>query len=582
MPITRQNCRTILAARTGREFRFGPATSYNRMDERSPPGKARRPNLLEKLKMSLRTARIICAVFCTLAGWLCATAPFAANLATGQEVAKEPVKVPEIPAEPRAIDPSGLMPKKLAIAATIRFDDSSLRELVTWLETQELVVLLNSRALSADAISLGEPVSDHLTDGPIYLLLNRLRALGLDWYYEDDVLHITTITDVEERLSTKPYNVGDLLDLGYSTESLYDAVTRGVATDHWADVGGTGSIELLGDVLFVRQDPMHHREVLALLEALRKHGRRTLLLDPPQHLELREKLNNDVSVDFDDTPLETAIQELAAQSKADIRLDRSALRAIRIRDREPVSLRLAARNLRTVLQVVLSDLELTWVLRDGVLWVTSSEVEESLLKTAVFDVRDLCRDDNEASALQEAIVSQTSDNWEDNGYSGVLISPKPGVLVVRQTERSLDEVLNLLETYRTALRASKPRGQDAERGKEIVTKYYQLQDQIATDLELHLPQLVAQDSWQNAQNPMGVGSVLRIASNAEQTEKSTVKRAVLIIKQSRDTHEKIADILGRIENGDPRVEGGGGFGGGGQGGFGGGLFDVRPQANSKQ
>ncbi len=280
---------------------------------------------------------------------------------------EEPPKIPEISDEPKTVDPADLAPKPLAVLATVEFNNSSLRELVTWLEEQQLVVLLDNKALADEGISLGEPVSGHLDNAPIYLLLNRLSSLNLAWYMHDDILHITSTAALQERQSTEPYTVGDLLDDGYAADSLSEVITYRIAPDSWEENGGYGVIQLLGDVLFVRQNDAQHREVRGLLAALRKHGRRTLTSDPPQHLALHEVLFSKVTVEFDDTPLETAIESLADQANADIRLDGPALRAIRIRDRESVSLQLSDRRLRTVLQVMLSDLELTWVLRDGVL-----------------------------------------------------------------------------------------------------------------------------------------------------------------------------------------------------------------------
>lgn len=521
----------------------------------------------------------VCSNFCYLTSL---TLTFSAILLSnrplsGQDAieAQPVIEIPEIADEPKTIDPATLVPASLATEAAVKFENSSLRELVSWLEGAGLVVLLDNRALTEQGISLGEPVSDRLDNAPIYLLLNRLRALQLSWYVDDGILHITTLTALKERQSTQPYNVGDLLDLGYGANELIEVLTSGVAVESWEENGGGGSIELLGDVLFVRQNDAQHLEVRGLLQGLRKHGRRTFTLDPPQHLSLREKLSAEVSVAFEDTPLETAIGELAVQAKADIRLDRIALRAVRVRDREPVSLKLSERNLGTVLRVMLSDLDLTWILRDGVLWVTSNEEAEYQLKSAVFDVRDLCRDDDESSALQEAIVNQTTANWEELGGNGTIYFPQNGTMVVRQTERSLDEVLKLLETYRTALRGSKPRDRSADLRKEVVTRYYQLQSQIAEDLESHLPRLVAVDTWRSDEQPTRAGTVLRIASTTTQTETSIVEQSVLIVRQTREVHDEIAAILERIKNGDPQSNGGG-FGGGGQG-FGGGLFNVSPK-----
>jgi hypothetical protein len=496
-------------------------------------------------------------------------------------------QLPQIADEPKTIDPAASMPKELTVLATHDFSDSSLREAVAWLrEEQKLVVLVDDGALSAIGISPAEPVSDRLDDAPLYLLLNRLRSLGLAWYFEDKILHITSADAAQQRATTLPYNVGDLLDAGYELDRLETAITETIAPADWAYVGGIGTINALGDVLFVRQTDALQREVQGLLAALRNHGRQTYVNEPQQHLALREKLRENVSVAFVDTPLETAVKQLAEQVKADIRLDAPALRRMRLREREPVSLTLTDRKLETVLQAIVLDLELTWVLRDGVLWITSAEEAEEFLKTAVYDVRDLCRDDGEMDALIEAVTTATRpDSWGDVGGPGSINSVKAGTLVIGHQGRVHREVLEMLETYRRALRESKPRQRETEFENEIVTTYYRMHADVADDLAAMLPILVRPETWKSQTRADAPGELFLVASepqigmpgirgNEENPGHEVVlPQAVLIIRQTRAAHIEIADVIRRVESGDVTDFG---SGLGGMGGFGGGFLSVPP------
>src|SRR5262249_37884501 len=144
-----------------------------------------------------------------------------------------------------------------------------------------------------------------------------------------------------------------------------------------------------------------------------------------------------------------------------------------------------------VLQALVVNWDFTWILRDGVLWITSRKEAEALRKTAVYDVRDLCRDDRESSALQHAIVGQTQGPWAtDRTQGGSLTFARSGILVVRQSEHGLSGVLQLLENYRTALRASKPRVYKETDPKEVVTVHYRLPTIMANELEGLLPALI--------------------------------------------------------------------------------------------
>jgi hypothetical protein len=248
-----------------------------------------------------------------------------------------------------------------------------------------------------------------------------------------------------------------------------------------------------------------------------------------------------------------------------------------------------------VLHVLLADLNLTWILRDGVLWITTADRADEQQKTAVYDVRDLCRNQEEADELAGAIQKQTAGPWSDiDGTGGTLAFPRTGTMVVRQTERVLREVRDLLARYREALLASKPRQRDAVDPQEVVTRYYRVHDKIADGLVQVLPLLVQPDTWNRDEfKPDAAGTMLKVSSEPElrdaqgrvistaaADDKSSpadalvVPRAVLIIRQTRAVHDEIAEVIRRVEQGDVPDEQAmpGGFGGGG---FGGGYFSVR-------
>jgi hypothetical protein len=510
-------------------------------------------------------------------------------LVSGQEAppaSQEETKpeIPEIADEPKTIDPAEFMPAPLAERVTVEFKDSSLREIFDWFrDERKLVVLVDSEALAEREVLPSDPVSDRLSNAPAYLLLNRMSALGVAWYFEDEVLHITTAEKAEEHMTTISHGVGDLLDAGFNGDALIETITGAIAPETWEEVGGPGAVSLLGDVLFVRQRDDLQREVRGLLAALRKHGRRTFVFDAPEHLTLRQKLDENVSVDFRDTPLESAVRELAEKAQIDIRLDEVALREAGVRDRHPISVVLTDRKLKTVLQAMLNEPNLTWSIRDAALWITTDERGEEWLKTAVYDVRDLCRDEDESKGLREAIMSQAEpEAWENVGGPADLIFPRPGTLVVNAPEDLLDEVLSLLEAYREALRASKPRRRPEDEANKVVTVYYRMHANMADSLSELLPKLVRPDSWRNAERPEAPGEVIRAASkpdpinpaeNKELASELVIARAVLIVKQTQAAHDEIREIIRRVGSGDALDAGG--FGGGlGGGGFGGGFFGV--------
>ena len=540
-------------------------------------------------------------------GAFAAQEPRVAPVAEGE---KPPSLLIDIPDEPRTIDPATLVPSALAVNVTVRFDEKPLRDIVKWLqEDQSINVLVDYPALADEGLLAGEPIADHSDDAPLYLLLNRLQSMGLDWYFEEETLFITTRPRAEEHFSTNPYNLGDLFDLGYKPQALLRTI-RAATGARWEDDDGEGGATvLLGDVLFVRQPDPVHRQVAGLLTALRKHGRRTFTVDPPQHEILRQKLNEPVTVEFDETPLKSAITELASQSQLDIRLDATHMNDEGIAERIPVSLKITDRPLNSVLRALLLKLQLTWIYSDGVLLITTESRADENHKTAVFDVRDLCRNPKESSGLMHAISTQTRSKWEDtDGEGGAMISPKPGVLVVRNTERTLDETSKLLESYRSALRISKPRETAELDPQEVISRFYRMQKDVAEDLERLLPELIQPETWKSPARPDAKGTIRIVTSRAELLHTGAadpsktpagnpqavvvMANSVLIIRQTRETHEAIAKLINKVQFGEVAgnsggigggAVGGGGSGGGmggmggggmGGGGFGGGFFAV--------
>lgn len=173
-------------------------------------------------------------------------------------------------------------------------------------------------------------------------------------------------------------------------------------------------------------------------------------------------------------------------------------------------------------------------------------------------------------------------------------------MVCRQNPQQLDEVLLLLESDRTALRASQPRERldvdpDAD---QISTFYYRMPAEMAQDLIALIPELIAHTSWagENA-----TGSIRKSASKAQvdtapppaptavgkaapgatpMTLPTLVTpQAVLIIRQTKAIHTEIQTLIRHIQTGyEPTpqnsIDSGKQWSGSGgqQGGFGGSFF----------
>ncbi len=501
-----------------------------------------------------------------------------------RDAASAPVK---IDSEPRTIDPTEVLPKPLTARTTVDFSNSSLRELVKWLEEKrQLVVLLDKRALAENGIAPAEPISDRLDNEPLYLLLNRLRSIRIAWYYDNDVVHLTSAESMD-RLVTMSHDVSALLTQGYSREMIEEAVVSTMSPDSWEETGnGDGTKHFLGDVLFIRQGPWQQLEIRALLQALARPAERTYVLQPRAHLEYLAKLDENADVDFREVPLSDAIDQLGRQIGVDLRLDVRAIEEEGIRVRQPVTLTVKQRKLRTILDAMLLEFDLTWKLENGALWITTRDVAGRFHKTAVYDVRDLCRDQREAEALLDALESQTSDDyWSDVGSGdGRIVFARPGTMVVYAVEPAHDAVLQLLRSYRQALTRTRPRA-GAEESDEVTTVYYRVPHVASMGLHDHLPELVGEKVWKLDKPVDGAGSITilsskpRLVDSSNGEGKTVVPYDVLVIRHRHSVQREIAKVIERVLKGDQTEGSGGAMGGGG---FGGGLLRLPHGDSARQ
>ncbi len=157
-------------------------------------------------------------------------------------------------------------------------------------------------------------------------------------------------------------------------------------------------------------------------------------------------------LDFTDAPLEEVVNSLQTDYGIPLQLDVSALDEIGLGPDEPVTINLHNISLRSALRLMLTSLNLTYIIRDEVLLITTQDEAESHLVTCVYDVRGLADDADPEStkSLIDAIVScVASETWAVNGGGEAEVRPlKPGLLVVSQTQAVQEEVADLLRAIR--------------------------------------------------------------------------------------------------------------------------------------
>ncbi len=129
--------------------------------------------------------------------------------------------------------------------------------------------------------------------------------------------------------------------------------------------------------------------------------------------KIKQKLNTPVSIKYSNRPLNDVLNDLAAMTGVPIVVDHRALSSVRVTAETPISIRqLNNIRLESALNLILEQLELTYVIDNDVLEITSMESKRSRVYPRTYPVKDLVipipnffssYDDGLAGALRAAI-----------------------------------------------------------------------------------------------------------------------------------------------------------------------------------
>ncbi len=105
---------------------------------------------------------------------------------------------------------------------------------------------------------------------------------------------------------------------------------------------------------------------------------------------IREKLMSEVNVKYENRALSEVLNELSAVTGVPVVIDERALEAVRVTPEQPVSLSLPnSIKLKSALNLILNKMELTYVIENDVLSITSMEAKRSKVYPRTYRVTDL-------------------------------------------------------------------------------------------------------------------------------------------------------------------------------------------------
>jgi Mg-chelatase subunit ChlD/uncharacterized membrane protein YgcG len=127
----------------------------------------------------------------------------------------------------------------------------------------------------------------------------------------------------------------------------------------------------------------------SLNERKEKYGSIDLAQAGPAEQRIFKELDNVTRLEFIETPLADVVEYLKDTHQIPIEIDNKALDDVGLSTDVPVTRNLSGVTLRSALRLMLRELELTYMIQDEVLLITTPEEAETQLVTKVYPVADL-------------------------------------------------------------------------------------------------------------------------------------------------------------------------------------------------
>ncbi len=467
-----------------------------------------------------RSARHVCA--CAALAALTAAWSFSQEPPPRESAKSADSKKPPAKARPDASAAESALLKKLQVPTEFAFEATPLKDALAALATKHGVpIVLHHKGLSESGVADDVPVTRTVRGVSLETALNRLlRDHQLVWVLRHEVIDVTSRDDASTFMVTRVYVVGDLVPKRLDFESLTELITNTISPDSWQNAGGPGTIEQDRTTVVITQSQVVHRTVAALLAALPRAGQMPSGRAPLEtaipcydgrgERRILEMLEKRVSVSFKDASLPEVARTLAKEHGLPIDFDRRALADDHVEwEKAQVSLTVSGITLRSVLDLLLREAELSWIVEDDELLVTTRDAAQTRLRTKVYPVTDLLDlTDPSGDSLIEVITNSVlSDQWQEAGGPGTLeFDDSSRSLVCMQHREAHEAVERLL----IDLRQKEPKATPDEpppEDDEVTVCQYTIDRQGAPRAKIIeatstlVRELIAADTWRAKETP---------------------------------------------------------------------------------
>lgn len=437
-------------------------------------------------------------------------------------------------------------------------------------------------------------------------LLEMLEDFELTCVIQYESLRVTSREKADGLVTSRVYLVGDLVGNhvagrpAMSARYLIRVIEDIVLPDTWDANSGVGTMipaDMPGGPAFlVTNTSDAHEQLAALLADLRAGKSPT----PAGEVDLEAVLKRPTTLEFVEQSLENVVAKLTEQQNARFILDTKALADAAIDSsvlithsiRSPITLGAA-------LDLLLDDLELTYIVQNRAIRITSREKADGIVRQCVYAVDDLVQAStaeqvNEGPLAKAITKSILPDSWDVNSGWGSLrffYSPHGWLAVVTNTDRVQRSVADLFASLRAARKLAaaaqtpalatapaNPKGSPVARlpppaapapepepdEADLKVERYPLTLIDPEQAMQAVTEMVAPKSWK-AEGGAGTIVVTKVTQRPQPgaTDPKPIESTLLVVRQTPKVHREIRKLLKQIDSAPPGALGFGGMGGGG-------------------
>ena len=258
------------------------------------------------------------------------------------------------------------------------------------------------------------------------LLSRQLGHTQLVWISQEGLVTLTTEENANQNYITRQYPIGDLLSEECGPEAIIFLLEKTTSGPWDADEPGTGTLSVVGNLLFVRQTHRMQQAVAEVLTGLRRQDPVVLTNCSAEDLRLRRLLEEKhISFEFPDNTLKEVFDFLTQLTGARFRLDEQALDHAGLDGEARVNTRAVNLPLHVALQQMLSNVNgtaLTVHVSNEECLITTAEKANEMYETVLYRVGPLGMTGERLNEFVSMLEQETSGPWDADEPGGGAIA----------------------------------------------------------------------------------------------------------------------------------------------------------------